>query len=132
MIIKIFILCFIQLISAQLLSANTVIYRDCSVLQHGDSLVVENARIKRVYQMNNGNLITQSIRNKESGFTWRSQYKNPDMTLPGYNDSATLVSFNSYVVPETMFQESYLETEIIYRVDELSVKHIIRLYPETP
>ena len=40
-----------------------------------------------------------------------------DLTLPGYNKPASLISLKSYVVPETMSQESYLETEIIFRID---------------
>ena len=132
MIIRTILLLFIHLIAGQLFSANPVRYRDCSVLQQGDSLVVENARVKRVYLMNNGNLITRSIQNKKSSFTWYAHSSNPDMTLPGYNDSATLVSFNSYVVPGNMFQESFLVTEIIYSFGDLTVKRVIRMYPDTP
>ena len=115
-----------------LISAAPLNYRDCYVLHSGDSLVVKNACIRRVYQLNNGNLITRSLHNEMSGFSWESQATTPDLTLPGYNKPGSLISLKSYVVPETMSQESYLETEIIFRIDQLFIKHIIRLYPETP
>jgi len=115
-----------------LISATPLNYRDCYVLWKGDSLIVENACIKRVYQLNNGNLITSSLQNKVSGFAWESLSTTPDLSFPGYNKPASLISLKSYVVPETMSQESYLETEIIFRIDVLSIKQMIRLYPETP
>lgn len=126
------LLLFLLLLSGvHLLLAAPLIYRDCYVLQQGDSLVVGNANIRRIYQLNNGNLITRALHNKVSGFVWQSQSTTPDLTLPGYNKPASLISLKSYVVPETMSQESYLETEIIFRIDELSIKQIIRIYPET-
>lgn len=118
--------------AVHLISATPLNYRDCYVLQNGDSLVVGNTCIRRVYELNNGNLITRSLHNEMSGFSWESQTTTPDLTLPGYNNPASLISLKSYVVPETMSQESYLETEIIFQIDQLFIKQIIRLYPETP
>ena len=127
---KFFLLLF-SLTIALFLSAEPVNYRDCIVQLEGDILTVENDAFKRVYKLNNGNLITLSLSNKISGFTWESLSKSSDLTLPGYDKPASLISLRSYAVPETMAQESYLETEIIFKIEKLSIKHIIRLYPET-
>ncbi|MDD2287094.1 MAG: hypothetical protein PHQ11_17050, partial [Paludibacter sp.] len=71
MTVRTFVICLFQLVAFQLIIGNTIFYRDCSVTLIGDSLVVENSHIKRVYSMNNGNLITRFIINKKSGHVWQ-------------------------------------------------------------
>ncbi|MDD4592698.1 MAG: alpha-galactosidase, partial [Parabacteroides sp.] len=81
--------------------------------------------------MNNGNLITRFIINKKSGHVWQSVSKTADMILPGYsNVPASLTSFRSCVIPETTFQNAYVETEIVYDYVDFAIKRIIRLYPD--
>lgn len=98
MIIRLVTLLFLQLAAFQLVAETSICYRDCIVMQKGDSLVVENSQIKRVYHLNQGNLITRYIQNKTNRFVWQSQSESPDMSLPGDNSSSALVSFNSYLV----------------------------------
>ncbi len=133
MIIRLVTLLFLQLAAFQLVAETSICYRDCIVMQKGgDSLVVENSQIKRVYHLNQGNLITRYIQNKTNRFVWQSQSESPDMSLPGYNSSSALVSFNSYVVAESSLREAYVEVEIIYDIKKLLIKRVIRLYPESP
>ncbi len=132
MIIRLVTLLFLLLAVSQLVAETSICYRDCIVMQKGDSLVVENSQIKRVYHLNQGNLITRYIQNKTNRFVWQSQSELPDMSLPGYNSSSALVSFNSYVVAESSLREAYVEIEIIYDIEKLLIKRVIRLYPESP
>lgn len=132
MIIRLVTLLLLQLTAFQPAAVASARYRDCTVLQSGDSLVVENLQIKRVYRFNQGNLVTRYIQNKTNQFVWYSQSETPDMSLPGYDGVSTLVSFNSYVIPENSSMDSYVEVEIIYGINKLLIKRVIRLYPESP
>ena len=127
---KLFLLLFSLLFSMQFLYSNKVDYRDCSIRLEKDSLIVENSQIRRVYVFNQGNLMTNHILNKESNFIWNSNNMKPDMSLPGQINETSHVSFRTYVVEETLAKEAYVEAEIIYKLDNLFVKRIIRLYPE--
>ena len=127
---KSIILLFSILISIHSMGSNNVDYLDCSIRLEKDSLIVENSEIKRVYEFNKGNLITHHILNKQSGFTWYSSKMMPDINLPGNIKETSFVSFQTYVVEETLAKETYVEAEVIYKLDDLFVKRILRLYPE--
>ena len=90
------------------MGSNNVDYLDCSIRLEKDSLIVENSEIKRVYEFNKGNLITHHILNKQSGFTWYSSKMVPDMNLPGNIKETSFVSFQTYVVEETLAKEKLL------------------------
>ncbi len=112
---------------------NNTAYLDGKIYLDHDSLILENSKIRRTYTFNQGNLITQSIFNKTSNFTWHATDNVPDMNLPGTEkEKAELVSFRTYVVEETLSQQAYLEAEIIYTLGNLSIKRILRLYPACP
>lgn len=105
---------------------------DCLISLKADSLVVENACMRRVYDWNGGNLSTRSIVNKESGHVWISEENGPDMALPGQSAKAKLISFSVDVVPENRSHEAFLAATVTYSMDELCIRRVIRLYPDCP
>lgn len=111
---------------------NDLRYSDCFVQLKDGVLTVGNSKMERAFKLNNGNLITRQIINKETGFQWTSSDENPDISLPGVTEKPILESFRSYIVPQTLSKEAYVEVEIIFKSGTLSVKRIIRLYPDCP
>ena len=111
---------------------NNLSYVDCFVQLKEDVLTVGNSKIERIFKFNNGHLITRHILNKETGFQWNTTDNTPDISFPGITDKADLESFRTHIVEQTLSKEAYVEVEIIYKVDQLFVKRIIRLYPDCP
>lgn len=107
-------------------------YLDCSVSLKEDVLVVENARIRRTYSLNGGNLATTSIENKSNGYVWKTSDMKPDMVLPGQSGKFKCLSFEADIVPETASRHSFLSVTIVCSVDKLEIKRVLRLYPECP
>src|SRR5690554_1220259 len=130
--IRLHILFAFQLIGCFVLIGSETSYRDCSIRVEGKNLIVENSLLKRVYEINNGNLITELVQNKTADFVWHPVSKRPDMSLPGCDDPAKLLSIKSYIVEETSAWDAYVEAEIIFAFQDFTIKRLIRLYPECP
>lgn len=105
---------------------------DYSFRKEGNLFIIENSKIKRVYLWNEGNLITQTIENKSSGFVWHASDLTPDMSLPGETGTATCLSFGIDTIHETASHYAYLAATIVYSMNEIQIKRVIRLYPECP
>jgi hypothetical protein len=97
-----------------------------------DVLTIGNSKIERIFKFNNGHLITKCILNKETGFQWNVTDDAPDISFPGITDKPDLESFRTYIVEHTLSKEAYVEVEIIYKINQLFVKRIIRLYSDCP
>ncbi len=105
---------------------------ECSFRKEGELFIAENARIKRVYVWNEGNLITRTIENKSNGFVWQASDQTPDMNLPGQSGKAKYISLDIDTVRETRSHYPYLAATIVYSIDDLRIKRIIRLYADCP
>jgi hypothetical protein len=104
----------------------------CSAKQAGDSLVIENSRIKRVYRWNNGNLITSAIRNKFNGKQWRTTASKPDMSFPGQSANTTYAKFSVALIPESNVKPEHLEATVSCRSGQLEIMRVFRIYPDCP
>ncbi len=104
----------------------------CSAKIRGNTLILENSRITRTFLWNNGNLITQTLTNKQSGQTWISATQKPDLSFPGQPEAITNTGFSSVVVPETPVKPEHLEVTVTYTMGKLEVKRIFRIYPNCP
>ncbi len=104
----------------------------CSARLEGDLLILENSRIARTFEWNNGNLITRSLTDKKTGKTWSSATTKPDMSFPGQPAAAFNAEFKSVVVAETAVKPEYLEATVSYSLGKLEVKRIFRIYPDCP
>lgn len=118
--------------SYSLYCSNDLRYLDCVVQLKENILTISNSKIERTFGLNDGNLITLQILNKETGYQWTSSDAHPDMSFPGITDKSELVSFRSYIVEETLSKEAYVEVEIIFNAGSLSIKRVIRIHPDTP
>ncbi len=104
----------------------------CSASLNDNLLVLENSKIARTYVWNNGDLITQSITDKQNGKTWRWTSKQPDMSFPGQPQVNTSGTFTSEIVAETTVKPEHLEATVVYKTGDLEVKRVFRIYPECP
>ena len=84
---------------------------DYSAKLENDILTLQNSKISRVYKWNNGNIITQSITDKESGKLWYMNTDLPDLSLPGQTKDAKNASFSAKIVDETSFLPKHLEEQ---------------------
>lgn len=104
----------------------------CNIHLKDDKLVLENSRIKRTYLWNNGDLITQKIENKQTGYKWIMGNTQPDLILPQVTDAATNTKYRIYEVQETLMDPYHQCLEIIYSLGKLEIKRVLRLYPDCP
>jgi hypothetical protein len=105
---------------------------DYSARLENDILILENSKIIRTYKWNGGNIITQSLSDKEVGSVWQMNVNKPDLDFPGQSDQAQHAAFSAKVVPETAIAPEHLEAEIIYSLDKLEIKRVFRLYRDCP
>lgn len=105
---------------------------DYSAKLENDILTLQNSKISRTYKWNGGNIITQSLADKESGKVWHMNTGKPDLSLPGQTEKAEKAHFSSKVIAETAIVPEHLEAEIIYSLDQLEIKRIFRLYRDCP
>lgn len=104
----------------------------CEILLKNDILVLENSRIKRIYEWNGGHLITQSIENKQTGYKWIVNNNQPDLVIPGIVKQATKTQYNIYEVQQSLIEPYHQCVEIIYSLGKLEIKRVLRLYPDCP
>jgi hypothetical protein len=107
-------------------------FKDCSAYLKGDSLVLENSLIKRVFRFNHGNLSTCLLVNKQSGKSWSFSGNQPDFSLPFVPDTTVDAAFKVQTITETPQHAAHLQAEIITSYKDFKVKRIFRIYPETP
>ncbi len=107
-------------------------YSDCSAKLENGVLTLENSRISRTYQWNDGSIISSSLTDKTSGKVWQMNNKKPDLALPGESEKASNAVFTAKLVDETAIAPARLEAEIVYSLGKLEVKRVFRLYPNCP
>jgi len=107
-------------------------FDDCSAKLENGVLSLENSKILRNYQWNEGNIITSSLTDKANGKAWQMTGKKPDLALPGESEKAENAVFTSKVVDETAIAPAHLEAEIVYSLGKLEVKRVFRLYSNCP
>lgn len=105
---------------------------ECFATLENDLLTLGNSKISRVYEWNGGSLITRALTDKTSGKSWTMSSKNPDLRFPQQSEKATDATFSAKVVPATPVAPEHLQAEVSFSLDELQVKRIFRLYPDTP
>ena len=107
-------------------------FKDCSAYLEKDSLILENALIKRIYLFNNGKLLPWSIMNKQSGQIHLLRGVNPDFSLPGITGNPSGASFKTFITKESPQHAAHLKAEVLVNYGDLQVKRVFKLYPSTP
>ncbi len=105
---------------------------DCSAKLENNLLTLENSKIARTYEWNNGNLITRALTDKVSGKSWQMTKGQPDLILPGQTALGTNASFAAKIIPESSVAPEHLEAEVVCTLGQLQVKRVFRLYADCP
>lgn len=129
-ILTISIVCLVLIFVQQFRVIAQITSTDYSASMENDVLTLENSKISRTYMWNGGNIITQTLSDKETGKVWQMNTKKPDLAIPGQTDNAENAVFSVKVISETSITPEHLEAEIIYSLDKLEVKRVFRLYRE--
>lgn len=96
-----------------------------------DTLVIGNTQIERKFLWNKGNLMTYSLTDKSSAYTWINRLKVPDFYLTG----ASAISDGEYIareVKETAIHGAYLSVEVSFALGALAVKKVYRIDDDSP
>lgn len=104
----------------------------CSARLTGDTLIVENSRIKRVYLWNKGNIISQKLEDKRSDKVWLFNTSKPDMSFPGQKELSGDGSLSVKIVPENRIKPEHLEATVLCTLGKLQVKKVFSIFPNCP
>ncbi|HSC39438.1 MAG TPA: hypothetical protein VLD19_16255, partial [Chitinophagaceae bacterium] len=104
----------------------------CLAVHRGDSLVLENTVMQRVYLYNGGNLIASSVTDKRTGKKWIMESRRPAFSIPGVDAEAARARLNVREVSATRQAGVHLEAELIVSFDSLQVKRVFKIYPDCP
>ena len=100
---------------------------ECYATLRGDTLKMGNSRIERTFLWNNGNLITLTLCDKQSGKILKSKGENPDLILN--RASATDGKLSVSDLPADGIHPSRTVATVSFRLGGLEVKRDYRLYP---
>jgi len=104
----------------------------CAARLKGDSLILENSRMKRCFIWNNGNIKTFSVENKGSKFVWVCNAKNPDISFPGVKGQGENGVFSVKNISGGPSIPAHLEATATCSIGSIEVKRVFRLYPDCP
>lgn len=103
----------------------------CMVRLQNDTLVMGNRLTKHYYQWNNGNIIPIEFASTDGtglsfGAKSTAMFNLPGMPIPS---NARLSNEITRLSPK---DDAYLKVTIDFRLDQLWVRHVISLFPDTP
>lgn len=99
-------------------------------LLENDTLRLGNDRIERVYSWNNGHLITCRVADKASGRVFVSDGRTPDFAVNRAEPSDGTLTVTE--VSSDGIRPAHLEATVAYRLGDLEVERIYRLYDGVP
>jgi len=106
---------------------------DIKVNLQNDTLYIQNRLVGFTYYWNNGNLILTATKDKITGheLTFLNN-QTPDLFLPGEAKKATNAKINILEKRSYPNENLHKQVTVTYKLGELEVKRIIRIYPEAP
>jgi len=118
--------CFTLPIKAQSLS-------DVKVNLLNDTLYIQNKLVRFTYYWNNGNLIFTGTKDSRTGQELIfPDNQTPDLSIPGETTKATDAKINISERRSYPNENLYKHVSITYKLNNLEVKRIIKIYPEAP
>lgn len=105
---------------------------DCKIELKQDTLTIENSLIKRSWLWNNGNLITCKLEDKGNGLVWQLRNNQPDLSLPGEEKEGSEAFVQVEEVSASLQYTHHLRATVEYRVGNLQVRKIFKIYPDCP
>ena len=113
-------------------------FQDVKVKTVDGQLIVENAQIKRVWQMTEMGLVTKSVTNLKTGKVWQNEVSDVlcDWSYYGLVDNATegeLVDLSAQLSTDEDFTSQHIEVvaEFFYPSSQTSIQYKIWAYPNT-
>ncbi len=103
---------------------------DCYSVMRGDTLLIGNSNIERAFKWNDGNLVTLSVTDKQSGKKLNTVGKNPDFTINRHKVSDAKLKVTE--VPANAIKPKSLVTTVSYRLGDLDVERVYSVYDNTP
>lgn len=97
-----------------------------------DTLTVGNSLIERKFLWNNGNIKTYSLTNKANGQTWLNSNPAPDFRVTKDLPEAQNGNVTVETVKETKIFPAYLKVEVSFKLDQLYIKRVYRIYDDCP
>ncbi len=104
---------------------------NCSARLEGETLILENNLVKRVYEWNNGDIITLSLANKITGQTWDAEGKAPDFSVPGIGEPSD-GNLDVRQIEGTDRITGHIEAEVVVIYGDMWLKRVFRVYPDCP
>ena len=104
-----------------------------SVSLEGDSLVVENGAVRRIWQWNGGNIISRKLMDKRNGISWNVTNRQPDLFLgkEGMKPSCDPVIAAELVKSSNRYN-THMKVSLEYGYGNLKIRKIMKLYPDCP
>ena len=97
-----------------------------------DTLTIGNQLIERTFLWNNGNLITNNLKDKSSNQCWLNKSHNPDFYISKNIKKTENAAFNSQIINENAIHPGYLEVTVSFTLGSMDVKRIFRIYDNSP
>ena len=116
-------------------------HRDIAVICSGDSLVIENAALRRAFDLSSGTPMTTELMGKKSGRLAAGKNEACDfsfigMNMPGYEKVTDyrIESVGVSAIEASMFDGEKVEVRILIHepVQQLTFERICIIYPELP
>lgn len=97
-----------------------------------DTLTIGNSLIERKFLWDNGNIKTYSLTNKANGQTWLNSNPTPDFRVTKDLPEAQNGNLIVETVKETRIYPAYLKVEVAFKLDQLDIKRVYRIYDDCP
>ena len=105
---------------------------DCRAVLEGNTLILENSRIRRTFEWNGGHLVSREIADKATGHTWALTGAAPDCSFPGEAAEATDGALRVTDCPATPIRPAHLQADVTVRLGGLEILRRFRIYPDCP
>ena len=97
-----------------------------------DTLTIGNSLIERKFFWNNGNIKTYCLTNKANGQTWLNNNPTPDFRVTKDLPEAQNGEISVKKVKKTKIYPAYLKVEVAFKLDQLDIKRVYRIYDNCP
>jgi hypothetical protein len=95
-------------------------------------LILENNRIRREYDWNNGHLVGRQIVDRCTGRAWKLSGDSPDCTFPGATGSPADGRLRVTLQAESAYLPAHLQADVTTRLGTLGIRRRFRIYPDCP
>ena len=105
---------------------------DCRAVHEGNTLILENSRMRRTFDWNHGNLVSRGVTDKACGQTWTLTGSVPDCSFPGETAEGTDGALRVTECPATAIRPTHLQADVTTRLGGLEILRRFRIYPDCP